>query len=350
MNILITGNMGYIGPVLARILKNNISGCRVIGYDTGFFAPFLSSKTRLPETYIDAQYFGDTRDITKLMEPGIDAVVHLAAVSNDPMGNQFAAVTHQINCEASVELAKLCSRSGVKNFVFASSCSMYGLASNSPRKEADAKNPLTAYAISKQQTEEMLANEDLGDMLFTSLRFATACGWSNRIRLDLVLNDFVASAIASREIKILSDGTPWRPLIDVEDMARAMLWGATRKISNGGEFLCINAGKDDSNYQIKDLALEVQKALPDSNVLFNKDAQPDKRSYRVDFSLFRELAPEFQPKVTLAQSIEKLILGFKLLNFQDRDFRNSTYIRLIVLKQLISCSELGDDLRWMESA
>ena len=339
--------MGYIGPVLVRLLKSSIRNCRVIGFDTGFFAPYLSFSDRLPETYLDAQYFGDARDITKLMEDNIDAVIHLAAISNDPMGKQFERVTHEINCQASVNLARICAQAGVQNFVFASSCSMYGAAGDIPRKESDLKNPLTAYAISKQKTEELLKQEDLGSMVFTSLRFATACGWSDRVRLDLVLNDFVASALACGEIKILSDGTPWRPLIDVEDMSLAMLWGIKRNESNGGKFLCVNAGRSESNYQIKDLALEVQKVIPTSSVSFNPDAPPDKRSYSVDFSLFKELAPDHQPRVSLVDSIQRLVDGFKVYQFNDPQFRDSTFIRLNVLRELIADSRLSSDLRWI---
>ena len=167
-------------------------------------------------------------------------------------------------------------------------------------------NPLTAYARSKVASEKSLAELAGPDFIVTCLRFATACGASPRLRLDLVLNDFVASAVTSGVIKILSDGTPWRPLIDVEDMARAFDWAIDRSASNGGEFLVVNAGSNVWNYQIRELAEAVANAVPGATVEINKNAAPDKRSYRVDFSLFESLAPDHQPQVTLEQAIAEL--------------------------------------------
>ena len=197
--------------------------------------------------------FGDIREFPAELLDGVDAVVHLSAISNDPMGNKFEAVTGEINRDATVRIARLAAERGVKSFVFASSCSMYGYAEGGARKETDPTNPLTAYARSKIGSEKAMAELDRKGMLVTSLRFATACGMSDRLRLDLVLNDFVACAITSGEITVLSDGTPWRPLIDVEDMARAILWAIRRKPDKGGEFLAVNAGRDESNYQVREL-------------------------------------------------------------------------------------------------
>ncbi len=225
MRILITGNMGYVGPVLTRFLRENQKDAELIGFDTGFFAHSLTGAALLPEALLDRQVFGDIRELPVQLLDGVDAVVHLCAVSNDPMGNKFEAVTAEINQNATVRVARLAADRGVRNFVFASSCSMYGYAEGDARKESDPTNPLTAYARSKIGSEKALAELDLGEMTITSLRFATACGMSDRLRLDLVLNDFVACALASSEIAVLSDGTPWRPLIDVEDMARAISWG-----------------------------------------------------------------------------------------------------------------------------
>ena len=172
---------------------------------------------------------------------------------------------------------------------------MYGYAEGGARKESDPTNPLTAYARSKIGSEKASPRLIARACCVTSLRFATACGMSDRLRLDLVLNDFVACAITSGEITVLSDGTPWRPLIDVEDMARAILWAIRRKRENGGEFLAVNAGRDESNYQVRDLAEAVARQAPGTKVSINTNAPPDKRSYRVDFALFRSLAPESSP-------------------------------------------------------
>ena len=223
-------------------------------------------------------------------------------ISNDPMGNKFEASPAKSIATRPCELPRLAAEREVKSFVFASSCSMYGYAESGARKENDPTNPLTAYARSKIGSEKALAELDRKGMLVTSLRFATACGMSDRLRLDLVLNDFVACAIASGEITVLSDGTPWRPLIDVEDMARAILWAIRRNKENGGEFLAVNAGRDESNYQVRDLAEAVARHVPGTTVSINTNAPPDKRSYRVDFTLFRSLAPDFIPQV-IARSV-----------------------------------------------
>jgi nucleoside-diphosphate-sugar epimerase len=274
--------------------------------------------------------------------------VHLSAVSNDPMGNKFEEVTGEINQKATVRIARLAADRGVRNFVFASSCSMYGYAEGGARKESDPTNPLTAYARSKIGAEKAFSELDLGGMAVTSLRFATACGMSDRLRLDLVLNDFVACAIASGEITVLSDGTPWRPLIDVEDMARAISWAIARKEENGGKFLAVNAGRDESNYQVRDLAEAVARYVPGTTVSVNKNAPPDKRSYKVDFALFRSLAPAYLPQVSLDQSIARLGEGLVGMGFADKDFRNSPYMRLKTLERHIAAGRLGRDLRWRQ--
>jgi len=347
MKILITGNMGYVGPVVARYLRSQYSDLELIGYDAGFFGLSLTGAEKLPETRFDRQYFGDTRDIPAELLSGVDAVVHLAAVSNDPMGKAFEQVTAEINREASVRLVKMAAKQGVRNFVFASSCSMYGAAEGGPRKEADPTAPQTAYAHSKIGTEDDLRDADLGDMVFTSLRFATACGMSDRLRLDLVLNAFVACAIATKKIVVLSDGTPWRPLIDVEDMARAIDWGTRRAAYNGGQWLAVNAGHDLNNVRISDLAYSVKEKFPGTVVEINTDAPPDKRSYQVDFSLYRSLVPEENiPQVTLDQSVERLREGLERFAFSDADFRQSSFMRLNTLRAHIAGDRLGPDLRW----
>ena len=216
------------------------------------------------------------------------------------------------------------------------------------RLAADEVNPLTAYARSKVATERGLAGMNTGGMTITCLRFATACGMSDRLRLDLVLNDFVACAITTGEISVLSNGTPWRPLIDVSDMARAIEWAIGRDPSAGGEILSVNAGSDTWNYQVKDLAEAVAAAVPGTGVSINRQAPPDKRSYRVDFSLFQRLAPEHQPRITLGDSIGRLNRGLENMGFADGNFRNSSLIRLKTLDKLISGGMLWPSLRWRD--
>ncbi len=346
MRILITGNSGYVGSRLVRHLRSVLPAAELIGYDAGFFAHCLTDAVMLPETQLTRQYYGDVRDLPPDLLRGVDAVVHLAAVSNDPMGSRFEQVTDEINAQASLRLARLAQAAGVRAFVFASSCSIYGFAEGGPRREADDVNPLTAYARSKVATERGLAGVNAGGMTTTCLRFATACGMSDRLRLDLVLNDFVACAIADGEITVLSDGTPWRPLIDVSDMARAVEWAIGRDPSAGGEVLSVNVGSDAWNHQVKDLAAAVAAAVPGTGVSINRQAPPDKRSYRVDFSLFKRLAPEHQPRSTLADSIGRLRKGLDSMGFADKDFRNSSLIRLKTLDRLISEGMLLPSLRW----
>jgi UDP-glucose 4-epimerase len=346
MKVLITGNLGYVGPVVVRHLRRTHPQARLIGFDSAFFALSTTGGTVLPERFLDEQHFGDVREIPQSLLEGLDAVIHLAAVSNDPMGNKFERVTEDVNYRASVDIGRKARNAGVSHFVFASSCSVYGFAPGAPRKESDELNPQTAYARSKVNTEKGLAEIRDNNMIVTSLRFATACGMSDRLRLDLVLNDFVACALALGEISVLSDGSPWRPLIDVRDMARAIEWGIMREASAGGGFLALNVGSDDRNYQIKDLSNAVAEAIPGTTVKINNTAQPDTRSYKVDFSLFASLAKNHQPQVTLCQSIDMLAKGLRSMGFADPDFRNSAYIRLKVLEVHIAAGRLTPDLRW----
>jgi len=347
MRILIAGNMGYVGPVLAEHLRLKWPEAEIIGFDTGYFADCLTVKTPR-EVPLDRQIIGDMREFPADLLKGCDAVILLAAISNDPMGNRFEAVTGAINQDAGIRLAEQARDAGVGHFVFASSCSIYGFAEGGPRKESDALNPLTAYARSKIGVEQALSRMPLGSMVTTCLRFATACGMSERLRLDLVVNDFVACALANGEITVLSDGSPWRPLIDASDMARAIEWAMTRDAGQGGAYLAVNAGSDTWNYQVRELAEAVAAAIPGTRVSINTDAPPDKRSYKVDFSLFRKLAPEHQPQMTLQGSIAALRDGLQAIGFADRDFRNSRYIRLRVLEQHIKEGRLDQNLRWQK--
>jgi nucleoside-diphosphate-sugar epimerase len=346
LRILITGNMGYVGPVVAAHLRATLPEAELIGFDAGFFAHCLTTPDPLPERMLAAQHFGDIRAIPPALLRGVDAVVHLAAISNDPMGNRFEAVTDAINHRASLALAEAARDAGVRRFVFASSCSIYGVAAGEARRETDPVNPLTAYARSKIATEEGLRQMDRGGMGVTCLRFATACGMSPRLRLDLVLNDFVAGAMAGGEITVLSDGTPWRPLIDVRDMARAIEWAITGQAVGEGECLTVNAGSDAWNVQVRDLAEAVAAEIPGTRVSINTDAPPDRRSYRVDFARFRELAPHHQPQVTLAASVRRLRDGLAAIGFADREFRGSQHMRLKVLDRLMAEGKLDEALHW----
>lgn len=350
MRILVTGNMGYVGPVVVAHLRRVMPQATLIGYDTGFFASNLTTPGPLPERLLDAQQFGDIRDLPPSLLQGIDAIVHLAAISNDPMGHRFEAVTAEINQAASLRLAEMARAQGVRRFVFASSCSVYGAAEGPARREEDALNPLTAYARSKIGTEQGLRQLQGNAMQVTCLRFATACGMSPRLRLDLVLNDFVAGALASGEISVLSDGSPWRPLIDVADMARAIEWALARGDDQGGSFLAVNAGSDGWNHQVRDLAQAVAQEIAGTAVSINAAAPPDKRSYRVDFSLFRRLAPAHQPRMDLAGTVQRLRDGLRGIGFQDTAFRNSRLVRLHSLDRLREAGLLDEALRWRAAA
>jgi UDP-glucose 4-epimerase len=337
--------MGYVGPSVAKYLRKARPDAILHGFDNAYFAHCLTGAPVLPERDLNEQFYGDVRAIPLEMMSGYRAVVQLAAISNDPMGNQFEDVTFDINQNTTVSIAKAAAKAGVKNFVFASSCSVYGFAQGPPRKETDPLNPITAYAKSKIGAERELAKIDT-DMVVTSLRFATACGMSDRLRLDLVLNDFVAGAISRGEITVLSDGSPWRPLIDVADMARAIDWAIDRPAENGGRYLVVNAGSNDRNYQVRDLANAVAAANPGTKVSINTSAPADGRSYQVDFSLYRSLAPNHQPLVNLNQSIQNLMAGLKRMNFNDVDFRSSELMRLRVLQGHIDNDRLSVELKW----
>jgi nucleoside-diphosphate-sugar epimerase len=333
MKVLIIGNLGYIGPMVAKHFSATHPDAFLAGYDIGYFVQNNTFNGIAGDTLLNVQHFGDVRNFDEQLLNGFDAVIYLAAISNDPMGNAFETPTLDINYKSAVNIAQKAKDKGVKHFVFASSCSVYGFADSAPRIETSEVNPLTAYAKSKVFAEEGL--KPLADENFhiTCLRFATACGYSDRLRLDLVLNDFVASAIADKKITILSDGTPWRPLIHVKDMARAMDWAIQRK--EGGNFLIINTGSNVWNYQVKELAAAVQQLFTDVDVSINENAQPDKRSYKVSFDLYEKLAPAHQPQVSLQDAVVDLKTGLEGIDFKDADFRQSSLIRLRTIQKLI---------------
>lgn len=344
MKILITGNMGYVGSELVKHLKSKNKNWRLHGYDTGYFANNCINNDNLPEVNLCTQFYGDIRNINKNFLKNIDIIIHLSAISNDPMGKNFSKQTKSINLDSSINLAKLAAKMGVKHFIFASSCSMYGIGGKHPKRETDSLNPLTTYAKSKIDFEKFMFKKKLGTMKFTSLRFATACGMSDRLRLDLVLNDFVASAIYKKKIEILSNGQPWRPLIDVKDMCRSIEWAILRK--NRDKKIAINVGQSKNNYKIIDLAKEVQKIFPKVKITINKNAPNDLRSYAVDFSLYKKLAPNHQPIMTIKKSILELKDGLKNYNQKTTEFRQSNLMRLKSLEFLIKKNKINNNLYW----
>lgn len=346
MKVIITGNMGYIGPVLAKHLKSTRPGIEIIGYDIGYFASCVTGSDILPEVAIDHQVFGDIREFPESLLQGVDSVINLAAISNDPMGKRYEEVTLDVNYRACIRLAKMAKIAGVKSFVYASSCSMYGAAGDFPKKEDSMLNPLTAYARSKVYSERDLEPMADSNFVVTCLRFSTACGFSPRLRLDLVLNDFVAGAVAEKKLTILSDGSPWRAMVHVKDMSRAMDWALDRRTDAGGDFVAVNIGTNEWNYQIKEMGEAVAKLIPGVDLSINKEAPADKRSYRVNFDLFEALAPNHQPEYTLEKSIKDLEYGLRGMNFSDTDFRNSSMIRLIVLNEFQKKGLLTESLKW----
>ncbi len=345
MKILITGNQGYLGPVVCRHLREALPQARLIGFDTGYFKDCYTVKTLTRLERPHEQVEGDVRHFPAALLKGVDAVLHLAAISNDPMGKQFEKATLEVNYESSVSLATLAKQKGVGRFVFASSCSVYGIDDGTLKSEQSSIHPLSAYAQSKTRSEEKLATLADSGFSVTALRFATACGFSPRCRLDLVLNDFVASALSHGKITLLSDGTPWRPLIHVGDMARAMEWALCR--TGGPAFLALNAGSRKWNYQVKELAQAVSERVGRVPVELKSDAGPDKRSYRVDFSLFEKFAPHHQPKWTLAAAIDDLVQGLKPVISKGMDIRASEYVRLNVLSQLMGAQQIDANLNWI---
>jgi len=340
--ILILGNLGYVGPELTKLIRKTDPNSHLTGFDCGYFSKFYTTDLYSPDNYLDVQLYGDVRKSDNLDLSQYDSIIALAAISNDPIGNKFEALTMDVNCDSLVEIAKRAKDQGVKSFVFASSCSVYGFAEEGDRTEISDVNPLTAYAKSKVKAEVELEKIAAPDFKVTCLRFATACGMSDRLRLDLVLNDFVACAIANNHIEILSDGKPWRPLINVKDMGLAIDWAMNRESID--PYVLVNAGSNEWNYQVFELAEAVKEVFPTITISINENAAPDKRSYRVNFDEFKRIAPNHQPKHNLKQTILELKEGLEKINFNDKNFRNSNLIRLNVINQLIEKDIVDKDL------
>ena len=342
MKVLVTGHEGYIGAVMVPMLLS--AGHQFTGVDIGYY--------RNPEAETGSSQFvsiqKDVRELEVADLSGFDAVIHLAALSNDPLGNLQPEWTDQINHLASVRLAEVAKQAGVKRFLFSSSCSVYGVAT--PRALADEHaplKPLTAYAKSKVDTEKdvaQLADEDFSPVF---LRNATAYGWSPRFRVDLVLNNLAGTAHTTGEILILSDGTPWRPIVHVEDISRAflaMLAAPIEKIHNQ----VINVGVADQNYQISDLASTVQKSFSGCKVTYAEGGGPDPRSYRVDFSRLHRNFPDYHPTWNAELGSQELKEAYQSVGFKQEDMASPRYVRLVQLKQLIEGGQLDDSLRWIK--
>lgn len=341
---LITGVLGYVAPA---VLQSMPEGWSAVGIDAGYFGSVLQPGVRPPETRLSRLLFKDVRDLDKTDLRGFDAVIHLAALSNDPIGKEFDSLTDRVNAQESHRVAKLAREAGVRRFVFASSGSVYGAGGTTPRDEGSETAPLTAYALSKVRAESLLQSLADDDFRVTCLRFATACGWSPRVRLDLVLNDFVASALTTGRIDVLSDGSPWRPLVHIGDMARAIWWAASADLSGLDPYILTNVGRDDWNFQVKDLARIVTDEIPGTAVTINTEALPDLRSYRVSFARWRDLAPEAQPVASLGAVVQELADRLRNHPYATPDFRSSPLVRLHVLRGLREAGQLDGDLRWV---
>ena len=345
--ILVIGSAGYIGSVLIKNLKQklDLNEYQILGVDTNWYSKNLEINkynSYLPEI----MYNYDCRNFNlKNLNINPKVIVFLAAVSNDPMGNRFKKATSEINTNSCIRLAKQAKAIGVKKFIFASSCSIYGSSGNTSRKENDPIDPLTDYAVSKVRSEEGL--EKISDKNFQviSLRFATAAGYSPKLRLDLVFNDFVASATANKFIKILSNGSAWRPLIHVDDMSKAMLWGIKEK--QNLNFLPINIGSDLWTFKIINLAKAISKIIKNTSISVSKKNFVDKRSYTVNFELFKKLAPKYQPTASFKNATLLLQMKLKENNLDLFNFRKSKeLIRLNTLNDLIEKKYLNKQLFW----
>lgn len=339
MEILVTGWTGYIAPVMARVLRQ--AGHRLTGLDTGFF-----EKCSMGAADDDAPVIRkDVRDVTPADLAGFDAVVHLAALSNDPMGDLQAEWTYQINLEGSLHLARVARDGGVKRFLFSSSCSIYGASTGELATETAPLQPLSAYAISKVKTEEGLEKLATLDFSPVFLRNATAYGVSPRMRLDLVLNNLTAWAFTTGRVQIMSDGTPWRPLVHIEDISRAFaaVLEAPRSAIHNEAF---NVGSTTENHQVRDLGEFVRQAVPNSMVRYTGVSNPDPRNYRVDFGKIGRVIPGFQTIWTARKGAAELFHAFEAHSLVESDLSSPNYIRLKQLRHLIDAGELDENLRW----
>jgi nucleoside-diphosphate-sugar epimerase len=343
MKVLVTGHLGYIGTVMAPMIAK--AGHEVVGLDTDLYSTctFGPAFTTFPGMK------KDIRDVEVADLKGFDAVVHLAALSNDPLGNLNPDVTYDINHLGTIHLAKTAKAAGVKRFIFSSSCSNYGAsAGDKLLDESSAFNPVTPYGISKVRSEQDL--EKLADDNFCPIRMrsATAYGVSPRLRFDIVLNNLTAWAVASGKILIKSDGTPWRPIVHIEDISWAFIaaLNAPRELVFNQAF---NVGKSDQNYRIREIADIVKETVPNCEVAFAADGGPDTRCYRVDCSKIARVLKEFQPQWDARKGAGQLYQAFLANNIKLEDFEGPRYKRIDHIKQLMAAGHLDASLRWVKT-
>jgi len=340
MKILLTGHHGFIGSVCGPLLMD--AGHEVVGLDTLLYRDCDLASVEAPSIPALA---ADVRDVTSDQLSGFDAIVHLAALSNDPIGDFSPELTREINFEATVSLARAAREAGVRRFVFSSSCSMYGTSSDDPVDETATLKPLTAYAESKVRSEEALAELAGPDFAPVSMRNATAYGVSARLRVDLVLNNLVGWAYTTGKVKIMSDGTPWRPLIHIEDISRAALAAleAPEGLVRGEAF---NVGREDENYQVRQLGDIVQAVVTDSEVEYAGSGDPDPRSYRVSFEKLARSFPELELTWTARAGAQQLNDAYRAADLTLEEFESDRFIRLKRLRLLLERGNLDEQLRW----